>query len=366
MSFKNIINSKILTHEGYKSFKGIQKIYKPAYKFIFDNKQEIITGKTHRFICDGLEIYANSLKPGDTLLDASNNVIKIISIEDIDSIELYDIIGVENKTFIADGINHHNCEFLGSTYTVIDATVLSVLFEKCLTIRPIKEDLGGSLKIYELPEKDAKYIIGVDPSKGTGKHDACLQVIKIVSLTPTIKAKQVAVFASSEKDSYSMAQIVNRLSKYYNNAIIACEGNGEGAALVTHLWHTFQNPGLFNEPGKAGLGIFASLGTKSTAVTMMKRLIENFFLELVDIETINQLATYIEDDGGKTHGQGTQPDDLISALYWACFIFAVPNFFDEEIGIYSQNTTDTEEEAWGILSDINDNFGDTDFSWLKF
>jgi hypothetical protein len=224
-------------------------------------------------------------------------------------------VGVENKCFISESIVHHNCEFLGSTYTVIDANILKQLFEAALQIRPLKEDMGGKLKIYEHPEPNARYIIGVDPAKGTGKHDATCQVIKLITFKPTIKAKQVAVFSSNEHESYAMAQIVNRLSQFYNNATIACEGNGEGSAIVNHIWYTFMNPNLFCEPGKHTLGIFASLGSKSKAVTMMKRLIENFFLEIIDQQTINQLATYIEDDGGKTHGQGQQSDDLISSLY---------------------------------------------------
>jgi hypothetical protein len=44
-------------------------------------------------------------------------------------------------------------------------------------------------------------------------------------------------------------------------------------------------------------------------------------------------------------------------------MFTVPNFFEEEVNVYKPSTSD-EDEAWGILSDINDNYGDEDFSWL--
>jgi hypothetical protein len=45
----------------------------------------------------------------------------------------------------------------------------------------------------------------------------------------------------------------------------------------------------------------------------MKKLIENGDLELVDIETINQLVSFI-DSNGIFKGKDL-PDDLVSALY---------------------------------------------------
>jgi hypothetical protein len=69
-NLRKITGKKILTPEGYKSFEGIQKVVKPAYKFTFDNGLELIIGKGHVFICDGLEIFASSLNPGNTIIGA--------------------------------------------------------------------------------------------------------------------------------------------------------------------------------------------------------------------------------------------------------------------------------------------------------
>jgi hypothetical protein len=78
------------------------------------------------------------------------------------------------------------------------------------------DDLNGRLRIYEKPIPGKEYVLGVDPGKGTGEHDSCIQVLKINSLDPTIDMEQVAVFQSNKTDTYEFSGIVNRLSIYYN------------------------------------------------------------------------------------------------------------------------------------------------------
>lgn len=343
---------KILTKNGFQDFKGLQKVKRPGVVITFENGQQFTCSRTHRFISGDLEIFAHSLRPGNSVLDKEGNLVKVVKISRKKEIECIDVLGVSGETYSSEGFEHHNCEFLGSTYTVIDPECLKQLYEKILKITPIKIDMNNKLRIYEMPDKKSKYILGVDPSKGSGKHDATIQVLKIIAFKPELKAKQVAVFSDNSTDPYAMAQVANRLSIYYNNATILCEGNGEGSATVSHLWWTFQNPNVFNEPGKNVLGIVATPASKAKAVIMMKRMIENNFLEIYDNETVNQLATYVEDESGKTHGQNGLADDLVSSLYWACYAFTVPDIWDESISIYKN--TNASEEAWGILADIGD------------
>jgi hypothetical protein len=47
----------------------------------------------------------------------------------------------------------------------------------------------------------------------------------------------------------------------------------------------------------------------------MKKLLENGDLTLFDTPTVNELATFIEDDRGSFKGKDDKPDDLVSALY---------------------------------------------------
>ena len=246
-----------------------------------------------------------------------------------------------------------NVEFVGSTNTVISPEVLKVLLS--ISKEPEIMDLQDRLSIYEKPEKDAKYVLGVDPAKGTGENWSVIQVLKLIRMTP-IKMKQVAVFRHNQTDVYDFSDIINRISYYYNNAHIMCENNGEGSAVIQRIWWEHENENLVNTGSKAAnLGIRATKSTKPKAVLLMKKLIEDYSLKLVDKETLEQLTTLIE-EGNRFFGKD-KDDDAVSALYWAVYILEM-NILDESFEFNKEK----EEDGWGILSDIN--ISQDDWSWL--
>jgi hypothetical protein len=136
-----------------------------------------------------------------------------------------------------------------------------------------------------------------------------------------------------------------------------CENDGEGSAVIGQLWWTYENEGLVNTGAKTvNLGIRSNRNNKPIAVLLMKKLIEDGSVKINDKETIEQLSSYIEDDG-KFYGKD-KPDDLVDSLFWGLFIF--------EMNVMSENwefKKDNEEDnIWGILSDIEDDIDD--WSWL--
>lgn len=245
-------------------------------------------------------------------------------------------------------------EFLGSTNTVISSEVLEVLLSSW--IDPIEEDLGGKLRIYEKPKDGALYVIGVDVGKGTGEHNSVATVARIDSVVP-IKMEQVAVYQDNLTDVYKFTEIIDRLSYYYKNAYIMCENNSEGAAVINRLWWDFENENLVNSGSKAvNLGIRASRTTKPNAVLLMKKVIEDGSIRLVDRNTVEELASFIE-EGNKFFGKD-KPDDCVSALYWAIYLFEM-NILDER---YEFVEKEEKDDVWGVLSDIEKNV--EDWNWL--
>ncbi len=237
-------------------------------------------------------------------------------------------------------------EFLGSSSTVIDRDTLVRLINQ-------EDDeyhllLKDRMRVYEKPIQGCDYIMGVDPSKGTGQHDACVQVFKISSISP-IELQQVAVFQDNETDTYMLSQIIVNISYLYNDAYIMCENNGEGSAVISEIWWTHECENLICEGSKSSkLGIRATVKSKAIAVLLTKKLIEDGSIKLVDSETIKQLTTFI-DKNGKFTGNGS-PDDLISAMYWAPYIFTM-DILDETM-TFRDNGDDSDE--WGILGEDSD------------
>jgi hypothetical protein len=249
----------------------------------------------------------------------------------------------------------YNVQFLGSANTVIDTTTLERLITQY--IDPKQIDLDGNLLIYEKPQSGCSYVMGCDTAKGTGEHYSAIQVLKIISMKP-IKMEQVALYFNNTIDVYAYADVINRLSYYYNNAYIMVENNSEGAAIVNRLWWDLENENLVNTGSKAiNLGIRATKNSKPKAVLLMKKLIEDGSLILVDRETIEELTAFV-DEGGRYFGKEKE-DDAVSALYWACFILEM-KILDES---YEFEKSKQEEDGWGILSDIN--IETEDWSWLQ-
>lgn len=240
-----------------------------------------------------------------------------------------------------------DCCFNGSSSTVISSKALEIINS---TIEdPIETDLNGRLRIFETPTQGSKYLIGVDPSKGTGEHDAAIQVYRIESIVP-VKLINVATFQSNITDTYEFSSIVNRLSIYYNEAMIGIENNGVGFSVAQNLWWTFENQNLYTHGNKENeIGIHASSQSKIKAVITMKKLIEDNSIIIKDRRTLKQLSTFVEKkNGGFASDNGG--DDLVSALYWLCFLITTEYFSDVDLF----KNTESEDDAWGILSDIDD------------
>jgi len=249
-----------------------------------------------------------------------------------------------------------DCKFLGSTNTVINPEVLRTLL--AINKPPEFYDLKDRLRVWEKPIDGVRYVVGVDPAKGTGEHDAGIQIFRINSVMP-IEMTQVATFQDNMTDVYELSQIIHRLSIYYNNAHILCENNGEGSAIISQLWWHWENENLVNTGVKtANLGIRSNKNTKPKAVLLMKKLIEDGSVELKDRETIEQLGSYIEEEG-KFFGKD-KPDDLVDAVFWACYLFEM-NVLDEEWKFKGGESQD-DDDIWGILSEIEDDIDD--WSWL--
>lgn len=252
--------------------------------------------------------------------------------------------------------------FIGSTNTLIEPETLKVILQG--DIAPMllddKETLGGRLRIWEKPKEGAEYVIGSDPAKGTGENFSAAQVLRIDQVTP-VKMEQVAVFHHNLTDVYSFADILTRLAKYYNQAYLMVENNGEGSAVVNRIWWDHEYEGLVNSGSKKkNLGIRSTggtqKGTKPKAALLMKKLIEDGSLKIVDRRTLKELGSFIEENG-KFFGKDTH-DDLVSALFWGVYFLEMKILEDG----YKFKDDSMDAEGWGILGDVDDMYDD--WSWF--
>ncbi|MFW6001928.1 MAG: hypothetical protein ACOCQD_01155 [archaeon] len=201
---------------------------------------------------------------------------------------------------------------MGSVNTLIDSYKLNELLTK--EKKSPFLDMKGRFRIFEKPKNGCQYVLGVDSAKGTGEHYSTIQVLRVDSIKP-IKVEQVATFECNKTDLYHFANIVNRVSIYYNHAYIMAENNAEGWTVVSELHWNYENGGLINTGNKTtDLGIRAKRGTKDNAVILMRKVIEGGLIELHDERTITQLTDFTEKRNG-TYSCENLNDDLVTGLY---------------------------------------------------
>ena len=92
----------------------------------------------------------------------------------------------------------------------------------------------------------------------------------------------------------------------------------------------------------------------------MKKLIEDGRLTLVDHNTILELNDFV-DKGNNRYGANNHDDDLISALYWACYLFLMDILEDID---FMKNEKKEADDVWGILSDIDEYHVDEGFNFV--
>jgi len=351
------IKYQILTPNGYQDFVGMQKLRKSGYRFECDNGLYCEVSIGHRFMSPNGEVLSDDIVINDTIIHRHYGEVKITNKIKLDEMDVYDLLDVGgDRTFYADDFLHHNCEFLGSSATVIDSVTLERLFKHRL--EPEFLDQKGKFRIWEKPVTGATYVLGVDTAKGTGENFSVIQVLRVHGIQP-VRMQQVGVWEDNYTDVYTFASVVNKMSYYYNNAYMMVENNGEGSPVVNRLWWEYENENLINTGSKErDLGIRATHKTKNLAVLFMKKLVEDGNIELIDNRTIEQLADY-QDLGHDRYGGVHMSDDCVSALYWAIFVLE-QDVFDESYEFSPESNADS--EGWGVLSDINEY--QEDWGWL--
>jgi hypothetical protein len=137
--------------------------------------------------------------------------------------------------------------------------------------------IRGALHIWREPVDGRDYIVGVDVAGGMGEENdnSCFQVIDSVT------CEQVAEFYSNLVPPYTFAQILARVAKTYNTALVVVEDNGGyGTSVLEKLIHDFFYENLYE----------SSQGTVKNPKPGIKTTLSNRpkFLEALQTRLINR------------------------------------------------------------------------------
>ena len=184
------------------------------------------------------------------------------------------------------------CQFLGSSGTLIDGSKLKTLTPKNPLIS------SGGVSLYQEPIPDHNYFCIVDVSRGKGLDYSAFHIIDGTDMP----YNQVCTFRDNNVAPIEYTEIIYRTCKKYNNALVLVEINDIGGQIPDLLSYDYEYDNiLFTESGgRAGKRISAGFGknldkgvrttkqVKSIGCSVLKLLVEQEQLIINDFNIIHQ------------------------------------------------------------------------------
>ena len=253
-----------------------------------------------------------------------------------------------------------NCEFLGSSNTLIEAKKLQQLTWKDPLHR--YEDLD----VYEEPKENHKYFMTVDVSRGSSIDYSAFMVFDVTA----IPYKMVAKYRNNEISPLLYPNIIWRAGKWYNDALVLIEVNDNGQQIADILFYDLEYEGVVmtQVKGRAGVkmgggykvkpirGIRQTKQTKRIGCANFKSLVESDKLLFNDYDLIYELFRFVENKASYEAEEG-EHDDLVMCgvmFGWAVAqkYFINQSDTDVRLDLWSENQQIIEQSVapFGILT----------------
>lgn len=205
------------------------------------------------------------------------------------------------------------CEFLTSEMLLIDTMILSAMSQKLkkANIEPIKQEIG--IRWYGPLVEGGTYLMGVDPSSGSGRDYSVIQVFDFPGLN------QIAEFRSNVVSSpqlyTTIKYILRAIEKSNATCYFSVENNGVGEGVIA-LYQNDENmpeAGQFiSEEGRNRLGMTTTNRSKMRACLNLKSMVESMKLHIKSQMLITELKSFASGKGSYEALPGST-DDLVAA-----------------------------------------------------
>jgi hypothetical protein len=236
------------------------------------------------------------------------------------------------------------CEFIIHDETLINPLKLVEM----AGIDPIEKQ--GQIRWYKRPSRNCTYIVGLDPSLGTGGDPSAIQVFELPGL------KQIAEWRDNRTPVQRQVVILKEICQYLsemsgsvNNVYYSVENNTLGEAVLVAISEVGEENirGTFlSEPKPAGgtrryrKGFTTLNKSKLAACAKFKSLVETNRVNLASKMLISELKTFVA-SGGSYAAKIGEHDDLVMATLLCIRMTQVLQSYDADL---ESELRDTAEE----------------------
>lgn len=230
------------------------------------------------------------------------------------------------------------CSFKGSSLTLIGSKQLEMM----LSLRPL-DDLSDYMKVFRRYDETRKYIGIADVGGGCGQDYSVLTIFDVTDYPYKIAAK----FRSNEISPLLFPHTIVSVCEQYGKCPVLVETNNDvGGQAITVLWYELEYEGTImtsTDQKRAGSGIrvggrMSKPGIKTTSrvrnigCSNLKALIERGLLLVEDLDTIDELGTFVL-SGDRYEADKGCHDDCVMTLVLFSWIVKQDWFID----IYENN-----------------------------
>jgi hypothetical protein len=209
--------------------------------------------------------------------------------------------------------------FIGTSNTLISSNTLLGLQMHS----PERNHRG--VKYYEDPIEDHQYVMTVDVSKGRGQDHSTITVIDATFG----KFRQVATFRDNMISPMIFGDIIVRVAREYNEALVIIESNDVGMVVCNDVYYEHEYENMFVESSvrKNGIGVMMTKRIKRIGCSNLKDLVELGKINIVDEHTILELSTF-EVKGSSYEASAGNHDDLVMNLVMFAWFVSSEAFGD--------------------------------------
>jgi hypothetical protein len=229
--------------------------------------------------------------------------------------------------------------------TAIDPELLAELKSQCK--EPILVMDNGAYKIFEEPNPQSFYAIGVDVGEGIGRSNTVAQILDVSDLT---NIKQVAIYSSNQMSPFHFGTRLMGVLEDWGRPPILVENNNNGQQVLDVLCHTHNYESVvsykfegfsqhYNNENR--FGIHNHTNTRYKGITNFRYWANSLkAVKLFDLDTLLELETFVRlPNYTFSKRKDDDLDDRVLALVWGLFIL------DPSIAVKYYQIIDTDDQG---------------------
>lgn len=214
----------------------------------------------------------------------------------------------------------YECKFLGSSNSPFSDKVFEQLEADVKDPVAMLDD--GRMSIYEWPQENRIYSIGVDVAEGIGSDAS---VINVFDLTDLSDIHQVAMWWDNMIDTTSFAEKVYEVAYMYGLPVLGVERNGCGTDTCNRLFYDkhyprFVNYGMHASAHQSNFrpGIISNVNTKTPAINNMKYWVcDKWKAHVHDRRFLEEMRHFERNNNNKWGAANGFHDDIVMSVTWA-------------------------------------------------